>query len=286
MFGLVDSPTNGGEFVDLVGVRFARLTEGQVVDRVMWSFGQSYVSRGGWIVTPNVDILRKVAHEPAVRDLIHGATLIVADGMPIVWASALLRTPLPERVTGASLLSSICSAAAGQQRRVYLLGGAPGVAEEAAHRLRDQYPELEISGWSPPFGMEVTTDGMAALRASVLSSGADVVFCGFGFPKQERIISELRPVLPDAWFIGCGASIAFAAGRIKRAPPWMQECGMEWLHRLVSEPRRLFRRYIISDIPFAVRLLAGAARRRRWLGQPRKTGRRRVQTDLRRIRRH
>jgi len=88
------------------------------------------------------------------------------------------------------------------------------------------------------------------------------VFCGFGFPKQERVIYALRDLLPDVWFVGCGAALNFLAGEVSRAPAWMQRIGLEWVHRLWKEPRRLFRRYVIDDIPFALELLYRAFRRR------------------------
>jgi N-acetylglucosaminyldiphosphoundecaprenol N-acetyl-beta-D-mannosaminyltransferase len=85
------------------------------------------------------------------------------------------------------------------------------------------------------------------------------VYVGLGFPKQERLIASLMPALPSAWFIGCGAAIGFAAGTVNRAPEWMRQSGLEWTHRLISEPRRLFRRYIVHDLPYAAGLLACAA---------------------------
>ncbi len=245
--------------VNLLGVDFTAWTEDEVVGHVMGRLSRAADNRGGWILTPNVDILRKMVRRPDVRSFVDDATIAVADGMPLVWASRLQGTPLPERVTGASLLISLCAAASTQNRSVYLLGGADGVADEAGRKLSDRYEGLDVAGWSPPFGLEATPEGMAEIRARVAASGADLVFCGFGFPKQERIIHELAADLPDTWFIGCGASLTFAAGRIARAPEWMQRNGLEWVHRLVSEPRRLFRRYVIEDLPFALRLLASSA---------------------------
>lgn len=256
------STAAGSAAVELLGIRFMPWSEWQVVDYVMRALARPRGRRGGWIVTPNVDILRRMVAERELRNLLAPATVFVPDGMPLVWAGALQRTPLPERVTGASLLGRLCAAAAPAGREVYLLGGAPGVADEASTRLREQYPGLRVSGWSPPFGLEATPEGMAEIRARLRDNHPDLVFCGFGFPKQERIIAELVDELPDAWFVGCGAALTFAAGRVPRAPRWMQHCGLEWLHRLAREPRRMFRRYVIEDLPFALRLLTAAARGR------------------------
>jgi N-acetylglucosaminyldiphosphoundecaprenol N-acetyl-beta-D-mannosaminyltransferase len=248
--------------VELLGVRFLAWTEQEVVDHVLRSLRGTKLRRGGWIVTPNIDILRKLTADPDLRELVGDAAVMVPDGMPLLWAAALQGTPLPERVTGASLLGTLCAAAAADDRSVYLLGGAEGVAEAAASRLAAKHPGLRVSGWSPPFGAEATAEGIAEMRSRIRGYAADVVFCGFGFPKQERVIAALIGDCPDVWFVGCGASLTFAAGRIPRAPRWMQRCGLEWVHRLYREPRRMFRRYIVEDLPFAFRLLARAARRR------------------------
>lgn len=265
---LVKAPL-GADTVDLLGWSFAPWTEARIVDHVISRLDLHGVERGGWIVTPNTDVLRQIVRTPHTRELVSDATVTLADGMPLVWASRLMGTPLPERVTGASLLLTLCAAAARCGRSVYLLGGAAGVAERAAHRLADRYPGLVISGWSPPFGLQDTEKGMAEIRSRALASNADLVFCGFGFPKQERIIAALRRDRPDAWYVGCGAAITFAAGELRRAPAWMQRCGLEWLHRLLCEPRRLFRRYLVNDLPFALGLLAIAARSRDLTVSPR-----------------
>jgi N-acetylglucosaminyldiphosphoundecaprenol N-acetyl-beta-D-mannosaminyltransferase len=243
--------------VELDGTGFDRVTEDEVVAVVRAALDRG---TGGRIITPNIDILRQARHDQRVRDYLAEADLVVADGMPLVWASRLQGTPLPERVTGAGLLPRVCEAAG--DRSIFLLGGAPGVAERAAEQLRRQYPRITVAGWSPPFGMESTAKGRQDILARLRAAGSDVVFCGFGFPKQERLIKALRCELPGAWFIGCGAAITFASGRVPRAPESMQRLGMEWLHRLVMEPRRLARRYLRDDLPFAARLLLLSAARR------------------------
>jgi N-acetylglucosaminyldiphosphoundecaprenol N-acetyl-beta-D-mannosaminyltransferase len=249
--------------VDLLGVQFAPLTEDEVVERVIGAL-DGPAPCGGWILTPNVDVLRQMVADPEVARLVAPASLVVADGMPLVWASRLQRTPLPDRVTGASLLGSLCAAlAAGDGHSVYLLGGEPGAAEQAAERLHEQHPRLRAAGWSPPFGLEASASGLADFAAKITEAAPNIVFCGFGFPKQERVIAALHEQFRDVWFVGCGAAITFAAGRITRAPSWMQRTGLEWLHRLAKEPRRLFRRYVRQDAPFAAKLLVVSARRRR-----------------------
>jgi N-acetylglucosaminyldiphosphoundecaprenol N-acetyl-beta-D-mannosaminyltransferase len=249
-------------------VGFRPATERQVVDEVVRACSRG---EGGWMITANVDILRKL-QQPGVRSLADEASFVLADGMPVLWASRLRGQRLPERVAGSSLIWSLAEAAAEHGLSIYLLGGAQGVAARAGAVLADCYPTLRIAGcYSPPIGFEATPEGRAEIAERVQCAGPDLIFCGFGFPKQERVIATLRPVLPAAWYVGCGAAIPFVAGTLRRAPRWMQVSGLEWVHRLALEPRRLFRRYVVDDIPFAVALLLRAGREgiRSW-------GRRRV----------
>ncbi|MDA0634490.1 WecB/TagA/CpsF family glycosyltransferase [Nonomuraea sp. MCN248] len=231
---------------------------------VAWVAAELAAGRGGRIVTPNVDICRAVARQPRLAELVAGAEVVVADGMPLVWAARLQGTPLPGRVTGADLIWSLSGMAARRGSPVYLLGGPPGVAEAAARELTGRHPGLEVCGVdAPPYGFDLTARGRERVRRKVVAARPALVFAGLGFPRQDLLIAELRRELPEAWFLGCGAAIGFAAGTVSRAPGWMRRGGLEWLHRLVTEPRRLARRYLVDDLPFAVRLLAGSAVRRR-----------------------
>jgi N-acetylglucosaminyldiphosphoundecaprenol N-acetyl-beta-D-mannosaminyltransferase len=249
-------PGASGRLVRVGGLDFDALTEQQVVARIV---GDSDDGRGGWVVTPNVDICRQVRRDPAVRALISGASLVVADGMPLVWASRLRGDPLPERVAGASLIFTLSEAAAARGKSVYLLGGEPGVPARAAVALGHRYRGLLVAGvHSPPFGFDREPGEIEAIGARLARAKPDIVFVGLGFPKQERVIAALAPGLPGVWFIGCGAAIPFAAGALSRAPHWMQRLGLEWTYRLISEPRRLFRRYL-NDLPFALLLLVTSA---------------------------
>lgn len=129
--------------------------------------------------------------------------------------------------------------------------------------MRSRIPRLRIAGHlSPPFGFDAHPDQLDAACATVAAAQPDLVFVGLGFPKQERVIARLRPLLPRAWFLGCGAAIGFVAGAQRRAPQWMQLSGLEWAHRLASEPARLMRRYLVHDLPFALELMAVSARQR------------------------
>jgi N-acetylglucosaminyldiphosphoundecaprenol N-acetyl-beta-D-mannosaminyltransferase len=249
--------------VRLGGLDFAALSEIAVVDRVRTALACGV---GGRIATPNVDILRQVAVDDALRSDLGTADLVVADGTPLVWASRLAGAPLPERVTGSGLIWALSQGLAADRRSVYLLGGAPrssrsgAGAPRAAGVLKGRYPGLRVAGWaSPRFGFERNTRLLSEVLDGVLAAEPDLVFVGLGFPKQERLIGLLRPLLPATWFLGCGAAINFVAGDQVRAPDWMQRHGLEWMHRLLCEPGRLANRYLKHDAPYALRLLAAAA---------------------------
>ncbi|MER5626596.1 WecB/TagA/CpsF family glycosyltransferase [Streptosporangium sp. NPDC002544] len=239
--------------VRVAGVAIDPMTEGEVVDHVVAALKRG---EGGHLVTPNIDISRIVARDERARGFVEGADLAVADGMPLVWAARLLGTPLPGRVAGADLIWSLSEAAAFYRHPVYLLGGPAGAAVQAACELVGRHPKLVIAGVdAPPYGFEDDPESYARVRDAVIAAAPRLVFVGLGFPKQERLIASLRRDLPGTWFVGCGSAIAFAAGTVRRAPAWMRRGGLEWLFRLTREPGRLARRYLVDDLPYALRLL-------------------------------
>lgn len=247
-------PTGAGpRRVRVGGLWFDAVTEQQVVDgvRAAWAAG-----RGGSIVPVNVDVARAAARSPELADLIARASVVVADGMPLVWAARAQGDRLPERVAGSSLIFPLCAAAAAEGKSVYLLGGAEGVPERAAATLVARSDNLRVAGTcSPEFGFDQTDVGARRVVAAVAAAAPDLVFVGLGFPRQERLIELLREELPGAWCLACGGGIAMTAGIVRRASPVLQRLGLEWVHRLALEPRRLARRYLRDDLPFALALL-------------------------------
>jgi N-acetylglucosaminyldiphosphoundecaprenol N-acetyl-beta-D-mannosaminyltransferase len=218
---------------------------------------------GGWIVTPNLDILRQFKTCPDSRRLILAASHRVADGQPIVWASLLVGRPVPGRVPGSDLVLSLPEAAARAGLSVFLLGGNPGIAAAAAARLEARCPGLgQVGSYCPPYGFEEDPRELAKIKKALKVARPALVLIGLGFPKQERLIRLLRSELPETWFVGVGISLSFLAGEQPRAPAALQRLGLEWLHRLVHEPRRLFRRYVVHGLPFGLRLLAWAVTER------------------------
>jgi N-acetylglucosaminyldiphosphoundecaprenol N-acetyl-beta-D-mannosaminyltransferase len=239
---------------------FDRLTEAEVIKVVSegWS-----AKHGGSIIPVNIDVARMISRNPGLGQLVAAGSLVVADGTPLVWAARGAGTPLPERVAGSALIFSLSDAAAAANRSVFLLGGAEGVPDRAAEALQRSWPNLQIAGaYSPPFGFDRTDIGIQRTVAAVTAAAPDLVFVGLGFPRQERLIEQLRQAHPAAWYLACGGAIPMAAGIVRRASPFIQRAGLEWAHRLVLEPRRLARRYLRDDLPFALRLLARAPMRR------------------------
>lgn len=242
--------------VVLTGVRIHAIDQKRCVARVMGSLD---AGRGGWIATANLDHLRRLRSDAEFRRVYDDAALVVADGMPLVWAARLQGTPLPERVAGSDLIHSLSAAAAERGRRIFLVGGDPGTAEAAAAKLAADNPGLQVAGTDcPPFGFERDPDQMADLRRKLAASGADLVFVGLGSPKQEFLIEAIHEVLPAAWWVGIGISFSFVCGEVRRAPVWVRRVGLEWAHRLLQEPRRLGARYLWHGPPFVVRLFASA----------------------------
>jgi N-acetylglucosaminyldiphosphoundecaprenol N-acetyl-beta-D-mannosaminyltransferase len=245
------------KFVSVGPFSIMAITESEVGERVSEAWRRGV---GGSIATVNVDILRAATRDSELAALVSDSDIVVADGMPLVWASSISGHPVPERVTGASLVSTLAEAAAVSGRSVYVIGGDPGIPEAAGTALAERFPGLRIAGTdSPPFGFEKDEERLAGVVRRAGRAGPDLVLVGLGFPKQENLIARLRTVLPHAWMLGCGAGIPFAAGQFRRAPGMVQRVGAEWMHRLVLEPRRLAGRYLVHDLPFALGLLARAA---------------------------
>jgi N-acetylglucosaminyldiphosphoundecaprenol N-acetyl-beta-D-mannosaminyltransferase len=206
--------------------------------------------RGGAVFTPNVDHVVKAASDPALRAAYAAADLALADGMPLVWASRLLGVPLPGRVAGSDLVLPLARRAAERGWRVYLLGGTGADAARAGERLRRE--GVAIAGVDAAT-VSLTPAGAAAARAAaerVRASRAELVYVALGAPKQELWIHRHRAALGPAVAVGVGASLAFLAGSLRRAPTWVSAAGLEWLWRLGCEPRSMWRRCLVGDVAF------------------------------------
>jgi N-acetylglucosaminyldiphosphoundecaprenol N-acetyl-beta-D-mannosaminyltransferase len=246
--------------VRLRGIDLHAITEAGCIQYILQALDQR---RGGVVVTPNLDHLRRCLKDIRFGALVAEADLVVADGMPLIWASRLQGTPLPERVAGSDLISSLSAAAAERGRAIFMLGGAPTTAEGAARVLQQRHPNLKVAGaHCPPVGFEEDDKAIQEMIAQLQAAKPDIVYVALGSPKQELLIEQLRRLLPEAWWLGVGNSFSFLCGHVPRAPLWMQKSGLEWTHRLLHEPKRLFKRYVVVGLPFAVSMLSAALGKR------------------------
>lgn len=223
-------------------VEFDAITLKTAVVRIL-EIAKQRLRPAPFIVTPNVDHILRIRRSKSLRELYSQAALSLADGMPVVWAGRLGGKRVPERVTGADMFPALCAACAEEGLSVFILGGPPGTAEEAAKRLRLRNPKLIVHAYCPPFGFEKDDEENRKIIDAVNEVSPGVLFVGVGSPKQELWIGQFRDQLQAGVCMGIGAAIEFEAGTLKRAPRLMQETGTEWIYRLMLDPRRLSKRY-------------------------------------------
>ncbi len=240
------------------GVPLAPITRPEAVEAV------AALVRAGtpsYFITASTHYVMLTAEVPALRDLNDNAAFIVADGKPLVWASRLAGTPLPERVAGSDMIFDLCELSAKEGFRVFFLGAPPGVAEEAAKRLTETYPGLVVAGTECPPFRDPTPEEHQALINRVRAARADILFLAFGQPKGELWLAENLEALGVPVSVQIGASLDFASGRVRRAPKLLQKTGMEWAFRLYLEPRRLLPRYAKNAAFIATSLASDLVRR-------------------------
>ncbi len=240
------------------GIPIFPLTDSETVELVKELVNKDC---SAYFITANSHFAMLARRDPRLMKIANEAAFIVADGMPLVWAAKLSGEPLPGRVTGADLLPSLCEMAASEGFPVFLFGGANQVAQLAADRLVERFPNLQIAGVANPYVERLSTTEHAELVDQIRRSGARILFVGMGQPKGEYWIEDHYRFFPNMVSVQVGASFAFAAGEIPRAPEWLQCCGMEWSYRLYREPRRLVRRYLSNGI-YVVQLLGRTVVRR------------------------
>lgn len=234
----------------LVGVPFHDVT---FEETIAWCVDRMQHGPPACLATANVDFLMQATRDPELQRILLEADLVIADGMPIVWASGRLGPPLRERVTGSDLTPLLAAACARAGLRVFLLGGAPGVAEQAAAVLTARNPGLVIAGtYSPPLAGLLEMDH-GTILTRLRDARPHLLLVAFGAPKQEKFINLHLRAWEVPLAVGVGGTLDFLAGVQRRAPRWVQRIGFEWLWRMCANPRRLFRRYA-ANIGF----LAGA----------------------------
>jgi len=219
---------DGAERIQVGGVPIDVLDIAGAVGRISAAFGQRPLMQ---VSTVNLDFLVQAHSDGEVRDILRGCQLSVADGWPVVLLGRLLGSSLRQRVPGADLVPMAVAAAAERGAGVFLLGGQDGVAAIAASRLEERHPGLRVSWYEPPVAPLEEMDDEGIL-SRIEASGAELLLVGLGHPKQERWIARNRDRLPVAAAIGVGCCLDLIAGRVGRAPEWMQKAGLEWLFRL------------------------------------------------------
>lgn len=255
--------------IRLFGIEIDALKMHQAVSRVL-AWTETGRGHCRYVVTPNVDHTVMYQHRADLRRAYRGASMVLADGAPVVLASRLLRRGLPERVAGSDLVPALFDAACrrctpgrsgktspaagptarrpadrgGRPLRVFLLGAAPGVAKKAARNIEARWPSVRVVGvLSPPLGFERDVTANRAIFKAISAARPDVLIVGLGAPKQEAWVSTHCHRIEAPVALCVGATIDFLAGHRRRSPRWMRRVGLEWLHRLLTEPRRLGARY-------------------------------------------
>lgn len=239
--------------IDLLGVPVSSVTMPRALDLIeRWVGGPT----GRYICVADVHSIMRTDADADHLAVMKGADMITPDGTPLVWAARLKGRKDIARVCGPDLMLEAFMRSSHTGWRHFLVGGAEGVPEELAKRLCERFPGIRIVGaYSPPFRPTTSAEDEELLKR-IRQSEADIVWVGLGCPKQERWMAERAERLPGTVLIGVGAAFDFHSGRIRRAPAWMRRSGLEWLHRLASEPARLWRRYLILGPKFIARIAA------------------------------
>ncbi len=256
------------DVIAILGIPVDNLTLEQAVER-MFAMVDEYASdrRARQVATVNVDFVvntlsplpGRVRH-PELLNILRRADMVTADGMPLVVLSRLMKTPLKERVTGADLVPRLAEEAARRRKSIFFLGGRGDVGFRAAEILRDRYPGMAVAGVFSPF---VEVEGLALTDATetdleiverINDVGPDILFIAFGNPKQEVWFDRNRHRLHVPVSIGVGGTFEFIAGTVRRAPLWVQKTGLEWIFRIIQDPLRLWKRYLIGFFKFSLLL--------------------------------
>lgn len=207
----------------------------------------------GVLITPNVDHLVKLQKDKDFYDVYQKAEWVVCDSKILYLMSKLLKEPLPEAIPGSSFFTAYYMYHKNDRNcKIFLLGAAEGIAEKAMKNINEKVGRrIVVGAHSPSYGFEKNELECEELVRIVNESGANVLLVGVGAPKQEKWIMKYRDRMPGVdVFMALGATIDFEAGTLKRAPKVWQKCGMEWLYRVIKEPKRLFKRYFVDDMQF------------------------------------
>lgn len=205
-------------------------------------------NKNAYVVTPNVDHIVQLETDKELQDVYANASLILTDGKPLLWISKWYGNPIKEKISGSDLFPLLCDMAAKKGYRMYFLGAAEGVAVKAAENLTKKYKGLQIVGtYSPRYGFEKDQEELKRIQTMIKEAAPHILIVGLGCPKQEKFMYHHCGELGVPISFGLGASLDFEAGNIKRAPKWMSNHGLEWLFRIIQDPKRLAKRYLVDD---------------------------------------
>ena len=238
--------------IQLFGITIDPITMSEAVSTI-FTWVESGEKDCKFVITPNVDHVVQVQKNEGLKQAYKHASLVVTDGKPVVWAAKLLNVSIPETVPGSDMIPAIFNYSEKHNKpiKVFLLGAMPGVADRAKNSIHQQYTCVEVVGTlSPDFGFDKDVTLSSQICDIVNKSGAELLVLGLGAPKQELWINRYASQLKVNAAFCVGATIDFMAGEKPRAPMWMRKIGLEWLHRMLSEPKRLAKRYLIDAIKF------------------------------------
>ena len=230
--------------LDIMGLNFDNVTMDEAIARAKELLAGDHAA---YAVTPNAEMAYEALRDPELRGLLNGADLMLPDGAGVVLAAKLLKTPLKQKVAGVDFADRLLGVLAESGKTLYLLGSKPGVGELAGQKMREKHPGLRICGIADGYFKD-EDEAVGKIRAS----GADVLFVCLGAPKQERFMVRHRQELPVRLMIGLGGSLDAFAGTVKRAPKWMIRLNLEWLYRLLKEPKRFGRMLRLPKYLWAV----------------------------------
>ena len=222
-------------------------------DEVIENISNHVLQKGkpSYVVTPNAQHIISLQKDDRFREIYRKAFLVVPDGVSLVWSAKFLRTPLNGRVNGTDLFQKLCEVAQEKGLKIFLLGGRPGAAEKARETLLQKLPGIKIvDTHCPPYGFESQENEVVLINTKIKAAAPDILFVGLGAPKQEYWIHDNYQELGVPISVGIGVSFELVANMVQRAPVWMQKWGLEWLFRLIVEPKRLWKRYIIGNPQF------------------------------------
>lgn len=211
----------------------------------------SLIQAGGnhYVVTPNSDIVVKMQDDTELKEICDKADLILTDGQIVVKLSRYLGNPIKERVCMTDFVWDVFDLAIEKDYKVFLFGGKEDVLSKATKNIKKRLPELNIvDSYSPPFGFEKNEEMLEEANRRIKDSDADILIVFLGCPKQEKFIYQNKDKYQVPISITMGGCVDFMAGKVKRAPIWMQNIGLEWFYRFLQEPKRMFRRYFVDDI--------------------------------------